>query len=187
VWSEGRLGAVANGLQRFIYNLANAVPLALMTALAWYIEFKTWHLPAILVIVAIGITILFAVCFRYGKRNCSIKTISVSKMVSKDSWLVAYVVAYVFPFAYMLMSDYHLVSLIVAGIVLVLVILSAIMTLPNIILFFMGYHFYELETESTGVGDYLLVSKRRRIRNKTDIKTVMRVFEKLLVDTQEGK
>lgn len=93
-------------------------------------------------------------------------------------------VAYVSPFAYMVMSDYHIVSFIVVVLMLVLVIIPAIMALPNILLFFAGFHFYEIETESTGVGDYILISKRRRIRNKTDVKTVMRVFEKLLVDTK---
>ena len=57
----------------------------------------------------------------------------------------------------------------------------------NILLFFVGYHFYEIETESTGVGDYILISKRQRIRNKADVKTVLRVFEKLLIDTKGGK
>lgn len=178
---------MANGFQRAIYNLANAVPLAVMTALAWYLEFKTWSVPIILFAVAVAVTVLFAVCFYYGKNNCTVKNINVSKIISKDSWLVAYVIAYVLPFAYMVMSDYHIVSLMVVGIMLVLVIIPAIMALPNILLFFVGYHFYEVETESTGVGDYILISKRQRIRNKADVKTVIRVFEKLLIDTKGGK
>lgn len=178
---------MANGLQRAIYNLANAVPLAVMTALAWYLEFKTWRIPIILLTAAVAVAVLFAFCFYYGKNNCSVKSINVSKIISKDSWLVAYVIAYVLPFAYMVMSDYHIVSLIVVALMLVLVIIPAIMALPNILLFFVGYHFYEIETESTGVGDYMLISKRRRIRNKADVKTVMRVFEKLLIDTKGEK
>jgi hypothetical protein len=178
---------MANGLQRAVYNFANAVPLAIMTALAWYIEFKTWRIPVILISAAVALTVLFVICFCYGKGNCSIKSINVSKIISKDSWLVAYVLAYVFPFAYMVMTDYHIVSLIVAGLMLVFVVLPSIMALPNILLFFGGYHFYEIETEGTGVGDYLLISKRRRIRNKADVKTVMRVFEKTLIDTKGDK
>lgn len=156
---------MANGLQRAIYNLAHAVPLAVMTALAWWIEFQTWHLPIILLSAAIIVTTLFTICFHYGKNNCSIKNINVSKIISKDTWLVAYVLSYILPFAYMVMSDYHVISLIVVLLMLVLVVFPAIMALPNILLFFAGYHFYELETE-TGVGDYILISKRRRIRNK---------------------
>jgi len=83
----------------------------------------------------------------------------------------------------MVMSDYHLVTFIVFGLMLILVCVLAIMALPNFLLFFVGYHFYELETVH-GVGDYILISKRRRIRNKDDIKTVMRVFERLLIDTK---
>jgi hypothetical protein len=177
---------MAKQLQRAIYNLGNAVPLAGMTALAWWLEFETWLIPVILLAVAFAVTVVFAICFSYGKNNCSIKSINVSKIVSKDSWLVAYVVAYVLPFAYMVMSDYHIVSLIVVVIMLTIVIFPAIMALPNILLFLVGYHFYELET-ATGVGDYILVSKRKRIRKNNDIKTVMRVFEKLLIDTKGDK
>jgi len=178
---------VANGFQRAIYNLANAVPLAIMTALAWYLEFNTWRIPTILLVTAVAVIVLFAFCFYHGKNKCSVKRINVSKIISKDSWLVAYVISYVLPFAYMVMSDYHIVSLLVVAIMLILVIIPAIMALPNILLFFVGYHFYEIETESTGVGDYMLISKRRRIRNKADVKTVMRVFEKLLIDTKGEK
>src|SRR5690606_28396289 len=126
---------MANGLQRTIYNLANAVPLAVMTALAWYIEFKTWRIPVILLAAAVFVTVVFAICFYYGKNNCSIKSINVSKIISKDSWLVAYVISYVLPFTYMVISDYHIVTFIVVGLMLVLVFIPAIMALPNILLF----------------------------------------------------
>ena len=96
---------------------------------------------------------------------------------------MTYMVAYVSPFAYMVIPDYHIVSFIVVVLMLILIFISAVMALPNILLFFVGYHFYEVETD-TGVGDYLLISKRRRIRNRTNVKAVMRVFEKLLIDTK---
>lgn len=178
---------MANIIQRAIYNLANAVPLAIMMALAWYLEFNTWYIPVILITTVIVVTGLFIISFNYGKNNCSIKNINVSKIIVKDSWLVAYVIAYFFPFTYMIIADFHIVSLIIAALMLILVILPAIMSLPNILLYLVGYHFYELETESTGVGDYLLISKRRRIRNKADVKMVMRIFERLLLDTKEDK
>lgn len=177
---------MANWLQRAIYNLANAVPLAVMTALAWWLEFKTWRIPVILLTIALCVTIVFAFCFSYGKKHCSVKNINVTKIISKDSWLVAYVIAYILPFAYMVISEYHIVSLIVFGVMLVLVFIPAIIALPNILLFAVGYHFYELET-ATGVGDYILISKRRQIRKNDDIKKVMRVFERLLIDTERSK
>ncbi len=175
---------MANGLQRFIYHLANAVPLLFMTALVWYIQYKTWRTPVGLLAVAVIITILFAVCFSHGKNNCSIKNINVSSISSKDSWLVAYVIAYLSPFADMIMSNFDIVSLVVFVLMFGIVTVLSTMALPNILLFFVGYHFYKISTDSTGVSDYLLISRRRRIRNKTDIKRVMRVFEKLLIDTE---
>lgn len=74
---------MANGFQRVIYNLANAVPLAVMTALAWHLEFKSWGVPAILIVAAATVTVLFAICFSYGSKNCSVKSINVSKITSK--------------------------------------------------------------------------------------------------------
>lgn len=178
---------MANVLQRFIYNLANAVPLMLMTALVWFIQYENIFVPIGLVSVSIAVVALFAICFFYGKNHCSVKNINVTSITSKDSWLVAYVVAYLFPFTYMVMSDFHIISLIVVVMILGLVIVPSIMALPNILLFIVGYHFYEISTDGTGVNDYLLISKRSRIRNKNDVKTVMRLFEKLLVDTKEDR
>ena len=121
--------AMANVFQRIIYNFANAVPLAGMTALAWWLEFKTWRVPVILLGVAFAVAVIFAMCFCYWRKNCSTKSINVSKIISKDSWLVAYVIAYILPFAYMVMTDYHIVSLIVIGLMLVLVFIPAIIFL----------------------------------------------------------
>ena len=174
---------MANWAQRVIYHLSNAVPLAVMTALAWYLKYKTWIIPFILFGVAACISIIFALCFTYGKNNCSIKQINATKIITKDSWIIAYILAYLLPFANLVISDYNIVSLMVVVLMLLLVIIPAIFALPNILLFICGYHFYELETE-TGIGDYLVISKRKRIRNKSEIKNVMRVFEKLMVDTK---
>ena len=175
---------MANTFQRMIYNISNTVPLLLMTGLVWYIQNKSWFIPVILLAVALFITIIFSVCFVYGKNNCPIKRINVSSISSKDSWILAYILAYLLPFANLVISDYNIILLVFIGLVLALVIIPAILALPNVLLFARGYHFYEIGTGETGVSDYLLISKRKRIRNKTEIKTVMRVFERLLIDTK---
>lgn len=175
---------MANAFQRAVYHIANAVPLIFMAAIMWFIQYRTFIVPIIFLSVAVATTLIFAICFSYGKNNSSTKWINVTSIASKDAWLAAYVVAYLFPFAYLVMSDFHIVSLIVVVLMLILVIVPSIMALPNILLFAAGYHFYEIGTDSTGVSDYLLVSKRSRIRNKTEVKSVMRVFEKLLIDTK---
>lgn len=87
----------------------------------------------------------------------------------------------------MVISDFHIVIVIVAILGLILTIIPGVIALPNILLFTVGYHFYEIGTDSTGISDYLLISKQKRIRNKTDVKCVMRIFEKLLIDTEGGK
>ena len=91
------------------------------------------------------------------------------------------------PFACIVISDYHIVLFFVAALMCGLCFIPAIMAVPNILLFFVGYHFYEIESQNIGVGDYLLISKRRRIRNKSDVKKAKRVFEKLLIEEKEEK
>ena len=175
---------MTNAIQRIIYYISNTVPLLLMTGLVWYIQNKTLIVPLVMFAVALFITTVFAICFAYGKNNCSIKLINVSSISSKDNWILAYIITYLFPFAHLVISDYNTVLLVSAGLILALVIVPAILALPNILLFVGGYHFYEIGTDDTGISDYLLISKRKRIRNKTEIKTVFRVFEKLLMDTK---
>ena len=132
-----------NWIQRFVYHLANAVPLMLMTALVWFLEYETWLFPIILLTIATTIAILFAVFFSYWKYNCSIKNINVTSISSKDSWVVAYFFSYLLPFANMIMSDFHTVMLMVVILMLGLVIVPSFMAMPNILLYLFGYRFYD--------------------------------------------
>lgn len=175
---------MANWIQRLIYNMGNAVPLAVLTALAWYYQNRTWLVPIVLLGVAICIVIVTIVCFRYARNNCSVKQINVSSISSRDSWVVVYILTYMFPFATLAINDFNIILLIVVVLTLLLTIGQATMAVPSMLLFFCGYHFYKIEVIGTGVADYLLISKRKRIRSNESIKTVQRVFEKLLVDTE---
>ena len=100
---------MANYMQKFIYHLANIVPLVVVAALAWYVQYKTWNIPIVLLVVAVCITIVFALCFIYGKDNCSVKHIRVTSISSKDNWVVAYILAYILPFANLVISDFSIV------------------------------------------------------------------------------
>ena len=44
---------MANYMQKFVYHLSNIVPLVVVAALAWYIQYKTWNIPIILLVVAV--------------------------------------------------------------------------------------------------------------------------------------
>ena len=90
---------MANIFQRVIYHISNTVPLLLMTGLVWYIQNKNWMVPLILFAIAIFITTIFAICFIYGKSNVQSFNINVTSISSNDSWLAAYVIAYLLPFA----------------------------------------------------------------------------------------
>lgn len=177
---------MANWFQRAIYNLSNIIPLLIVAAIAWWYHLKAYTIPVILLSVAIIFTVIFLVGFSFAKKKCSIKDINVSKIVSKDRQIVTYVIMYILPIPQIDFLDYKINLLVFITVsILILVLISMITALPNFILYCIGYHFYELETE-TGVSDYLLISKRKSIRKKEEVKTVMRVFEKLLIDVGKG-
>lgn len=176
---------LGNVFQKLIYNTANAVPLLILTAITYYIQIKTVIVPIILLFISVLIVTIFFKMFFSGQKKWSTKTIRVTSISSKDSWVVAYIIGYLMPFTYLVISDYSIVALIVIVVMLLLVFIPAIMALPNILLFCAKYHFYEIGTDDTGVNDYILISKRK-IRNKKDIKSVKRVFEKLLIDSNGG-
>lgn len=54
--------------------------------------------------------------------------------------------------------------------------------IPNPILFFRGYHFYQVSSEH-GISGGVLISKRK-LRKAKDVKTVNRIFDFLFLDTE---
>jgi len=177
---------MANWLQRFIYHISNAAPFMILTSIVWYCQKKTYIVPVILKIIAASLIFLLYKFFNYSTKNGTPKAIVVKSIASQDSWVSAYFVSYLLPLATLAIPNFNLIILIVSIAFLVLIIATSIMALPNILLFFGGYHFYEINAEdSTGIKDYLMISKRKRLRDKTDVKTVMRIFEKLLLDIKE--
>lgn len=178
---------MANTLQRTIYHMANLVPLMLMSAFIWYVQNKTCLVSGILVVVSVTVIVVFSLCFSYHKNNCSIKNINITSIASKDIWFVAYVIVYISPFAKILISDFNFAILVLVVLILALVLIMSNIALPNFLLFMVGYHFYEVKSDSTGISDYLLISRQKRIRNKSDVRQVRRVFEKLLIDLKGDK
>lgn len=47
-----------------------------------------------------------------------------------------------------------------------------------------GYHFYSVSAEN-GISNYILISKRS-LRNSKHLKSVQRIFEYLLLDTERN-
>lgn len=84
------------------------------------------------------------------------------------------------PLANMVIDEWNL--FILAGISLTIGVVIPFINcaIPHPLLFFRGYHFYNLTTEN-GISSYILISKKK-IRNKKEIKLVGRIFEFLLIE-----
>ncbi len=173
---------MANKLQKLIYNLSAVSPLCFTFAILWHIQKGTITVPIICAAVGVFLTICFAISFYYGQKHVAPIMIRVTDVSPRDSWMVAYVISYLLPFASMAIDDFDLTVCGIIAAVLMLIIPFVNSATPNPLLFLRRYHFYEISAEN-GVSGYLLICKRN-LRNAKHVTTVKRVFEFLLIDSE---
>jgi hypothetical protein len=175
---------MANKVQRFIYNLSSAAPLAFVFALVWYQQYKTVRIPIVFVGIGLVLIVLLYLSFAYGKLHIASIAIRTTNISPNDGWVVVYIIAYLVPFASIALEDFDLkVSAIIAlGLILILPFVNS--AIPNPLLFIRGYHFYSISAEN-GISNYILISKRS-LRNSQHLKSVQRIFEYLLLDMERG-
>ncbi len=138
-----------------------------------------WKIPVLLFAIAVILLIAFNRFFMKAITSLSVMEVSGSDYECIDGRLVAYVVTYMLPFASLALGD---VTWVVLGIIILLLMLILVFSdyvAPHPILFFQGFHFYELKIDGLA-SNYLVVSKKQ-IRNIKEIKKVSRVFEFLLI------
>lgn len=173
---------MGNILQRLIYNLSVAAPLCFIFALVWYWQKKTRGIPCIAICVGIVLVILFMISFAYGKRHFAPIIIRTNDIAPYDSWVIVYIITYMFPFASLAIKDFNLIICVIIAGVLVMVAPCVNTAIPNPILFLQGYHFYQVSGEH-GISGGVLIS-RRRLRKAKDVKTVNRIFDYLFLDAE---
>ena len=173
---------MANNLQKLIYNLSAVSPLCFTFAILWYLQKHTLIVPIFCICLGTFLILCFKFSFSYAKKHVAPIMIRVTDISPKDSWMVAYLISYMIPFASMAIDDFDIIICGIIAAVLIVIILFANSVAPNPFLFFQRYHFYEISTEN-GVSGYLLICKRD-LRNAKHITTVKRVFEFLLIDSE---
>lgn len=173
---------MGNKLQRFIYNLSAAAPLCFIFALVWYWQKKTIYIPCIAICIGSILVTLFMISFAYGKRHLAPIIIRTSDISPHDGWIVVYIITYIFPFASLALKDFNMIICIVIAGALIVVAPCVNTVIPNPILFFQGYHFYQVSGEH-GISGGILISKRK-LRKAKDVKTVNRIFDFLFLDTE---
>lgn len=175
---------MANKVQRFIYNLSSAAPLAFVLALIWYQQHKTTQIPIVFVSIGLVLIMLLYLSFAYWKRHIASIAIRATNISSNDGWIAAYIIAYLVPFASIALDKFNLEVSIIIAFALILILPFVNSAIPNPLLFVCGYHFYSVSAEN-GISNYILISKRS-LRNSKHLKSVQRIFEYLLLDTERG-
>lgn len=173
---------MANCLQKYIYNLSAISPLSFIFAVLWYIQKQTLIIPVICVCIGIFLISCFAVSFSYGKKHVAPIIIKVTDISPHDGWIVAYVVSYIIPFASMVIKDFNITICGIIAVILTFMVPFVNSVIPNPLLMCRKYHFYQISAEN-GVSGYLFLSKRK-LRKAKDIKTIKRIFDFMLIDTE---
>lgn len=174
---------MANELQKVLYNLSVAAPLLIVFSFVWLFQKRTWTVPIICIFIAIILIVCLLRSFSYGRKHFAPITIRTSEIAPNDGWIVVYIITYILPFTSLVIDDVNVLVFGLVGLVIALGAAFANTPIPNPILFCLKYHFYSVSAEN-GVTGYILIS-RRKLRKKQDLKNVNRVFEFLLLDTEE--
>lgn len=146
------------------------------------LEKNTIDIPCIVICIGTTLIILFMISFTYGKRHLAPIIIRTNDIAPYDSWVVMYIITYMFPFASLVIKNFNLIICVIIGGVLIMAVPCVNTAIPNPILFLRGYHFYQISGEH-GISGCVLIS-RRRIRKAKDVKTVNRIFDFLLLDAE---
>ena len=78
-------------LQKLIYNLSAASPICLFFAATWYIQKRTYIVPAICIGIGILLIVVFSISFSYGLKHLAAITIRTSDISPNDGWVVLYI------------------------------------------------------------------------------------------------
>ena len=135
---------MGNILQRLIYNLSAMAPLCFIFALLWYWQKKTMDIPCIVMCIGVALVILFMISFSYGKRHLAPIIIRTNDIAPYDSWVIMYIITYMFPFASLVIKDFNLIICVIVAGVLIMAAPCVNTAIPNPILFLRGYHFYQI-------------------------------------------
>ena len=186
-----------NKLQKFLFNLSTASPIVVFTVIVWWIQCGKAEIIAedgtvditvkAMLISLFGIlgfvfSLYSALIVWLGRKKCELVRVTASSVRSKDSWVLGALVAHILPFSNLALEDYNIgLSLSIITIVLLIIALSNTVY-PNPLLLFLGrFHFYEISNVDGGEG-FLLISKRKSIKNAQIVKKVITVWDYMMIE-----
>lgn len=182
-----------------LFNLSTISPIAFFFSVVWWIqrgysvgctEDDEIHLSVkaivISVIGVVGLIYAFrsVLIVRTGCKKLEFVPISVSSVKSNDKLSIVAIVTYVLPFSNLMLKDFNTwLTLSIIGIALLFIILSNTV-LPNPILMFRGYHFYEVTTVN-GSDGIPMISKRKSIQNAKTINKVITLWDYFMIEVKQ--
>ncbi|MEK3726014.1 hypothetical protein [Paenibacillus sp. FSL H8-0034] len=172
-------------VHKALWVCSSGAPILIAFSAAWVLGKSTYMLPVIFVFVAVGLIVLALVSFHRMKSRLAVITVRVKKVTPNDKIMIQYALSYVLPFTSIVWDKINPFMSLGISVVVLVVLLLAHSPTANPLLFFIGYHFYEIETEN-GIGSYTVMS-RRTIRNKDELTNVIRITEYLLLDRSGGR
>lgn len=153
---------------RAILFLSGYAPLFLIFSIQYFDKYGLWALiPA-----GLGALAMLGLMIWIGwLKNTSAVPVPIRAVRRKDAEVIAYMFAYVFPFLGLDLKDNaSTIGLGVFFVVLMVLNVSSNMVHINPMLNLLGYHVYEVDTDSA--ENHTLITRRSRLVRDTDINAV---------------
>ena len=191
---------MANKLQKLLFNLSTMSPLALIFAIAYWIEndievlimkSNKVHINyvSVILIAIISVSIIFSFYSSFFVKLCHKKlermSIAVDNIVPHDSWVIVVLLSYALPAAGIVFKDINMYLSIIIILFWILFLALSNTIIPNPLLMIQGYHFYKISTVD-GSSDICLLSTRKGIHNRKAISTVMIAFDYLAMEDKDN-
>ncbi|MFZ5354559.1 MAG: hypothetical protein ACOZCL_17785 [Bacillota bacterium] len=169
-----------NKLQKGLWILTGTAPILMAFSIVWYINKGTYMTSIIAAAAAVLLLLSACILFSVIKIKLPHLEFNADSVTQSDGVIIGYIASYLMPFASVAFDDYNPYIFLAAALVIFLMKIRGNSPAANPLLFFVGYHYYEAGIEN-GIGNYLVISKKT-IRNKNQIKNVIRITEYLLLD-----
>lgn len=167
--------------QRLIYNVSIAVPLVIVLAIVYYVQQKNIVISIILILFGVLLVASLFLSFNYAVKNLETISFRATDIKPHDNWILVYIISYAFPLSSIVFENVDVKLTVVLATALIVYGTFVNEVKPHPLLFMCRYHFYIVSAEN-GVSDYVLISKKKALRNTKHIKKVKRLFEYLLIE-----
>lgn len=169
-----------NWFQKFLYKSSNVAPIVSVLGITLLMQRVNKTVCVVLILLGIvsaaNVLIFISLC----REKLAVIPVDILDISPNDGIVIAYILTYLLPLTSFVLEESQWVWIVVACLaILVLLKINTLSFSPILIL--AGYHCYKI-TLNTGVSECLIISKQKKIRNKNQIKYILRVNEFLLID-----